>query len=91
MAATQETMDYGKDMKAAEVAHIDTSDHAAIKEKEEMAAGHEELEKTLTLWQNLKLYKKVSNHLSREYYVALNEVCVLGGGDECITHHGGVR
>lgn len=35
-------------------------DHdGAIKEKVEMALGHEDLEKTLTLWQNVKLYKKV--------------------------------
>ena len=48
-----------RDVKTAEITHVDTTQDAALKEKGEMAAGHEELEKTLTLWQNLKLYRKV--------------------------------
>ena len=50
-----------KDIKAAEVAHIDDGPDHALKEKADMAVGHEELEKTLSLWQNVKLYRKVSS------------------------------
>lgn len=42
------------------VAHQEHEHHGeAIKEKDDIAIGHEDLEKTLTLWQNVKLYKKV--------------------------------
>jgi len=46
-----------EDIKAAAV-HIDHVDGGHV-EKRDMAEGHEELEKNLTLLQNLKLYRKV--------------------------------
>ena len=50
-------MDQEKDIKAV-AEHIDHPDEP-FPVKGDMADGHDELEKTLTLWQNLKLYRKV--------------------------------
>jgi hypothetical protein len=52
------------DSKSLELQHLDLNDSAHDAVKGEMAAEHEHIQKELTLWQNLKLYRKVSDRLS---------------------------
>jgi hypothetical protein len=51
------------DTKSVELQHLDLNDHGLDVIKGEMAAEHEHIQKEFTLWQNLKLYRKVSDHL----------------------------
>ncbi|RSH95538.1 hypothetical protein EHS25_000630 [Saitozyma podzolica] len=46
------------DSKSLELQHLDLNDSAHDAVKGEMAAEHEHIQKELTLWQNLKLYRK---------------------------------
>jgi hypothetical protein len=51
------------DSKSVELQHLDLNDPGLDVVKGEMAAEHEHIQKEFTLWQNLKLYRKVSDRL----------------------------
>lgn len=60
------------DSKSVELQHLDLNDpgvDAVDAVKGEMAAEHEHIQKEFTLWQNLKLYRKVSDRRSNAWII----------------------